>query len=102
MAALESISDVATVTRVAMKPPSKFNVVLHNDDGTTFEFVILVLTTIFHKSINEATAITMHIHDNGKGAAGTYGHEIAVQKRDETISVARANNYPLRCTIEEA
>lgn len=88
-------------TKVGMRPPSRFNVVLYNDDKTTVDFVVLVLMTIFHKSFEAASQLTLHIHENGKGIAGTYSHEIAVQKRDETVIAARTNNYPLRCEIEE-
>ncbi len=102
MANTEVVTDIDVTTRVAMRPPSKFNVVLYNDDRTTVEFVVLVLMTIYHKTFDTASALTIHIHDHGKGIAGTYSHEIAAQKRDETVAAARANGFPLRCEIEEA
>ena len=102
MATTDTTSDIATVTKVAIKPPSKFNVVIYNDNTTTFEFVLLLLMTIFHKSFEEASFITVHIHENGKGIAGTYGQEIAIQKRDETIAAAVANQFQLKCEVEEA
>jgi ATP-dependent Clp protease adaptor protein ClpS len=102
MTATDTTSDIATVTRVAMKPPSKFNVVLYNDNHTTFEFVILILMTIFHKSFEEASALAVYIHENGKGIAGTYGQEIAIQKRDETVAAAAANQFHFKCEVEEA
>lgn len=91
-----------TTTKTAMRPPSRFNVVLFNDDRTTVEFVILVLMSIFHKSFESAHALTLHIHQNGRGVAGTYSHEVAMQKRDETRLAAQANQFPLKCEIEEA
>lgn len=91
-----------TATTVSLRPPKKFNVVLFNDDRTTVEFVILVLMSIFHKNFDEAHALTLHIHNSGKGIAGTYSHEVAVQKRDETRAAAQMNHFPLRCEIEEA
>lgn len=88
-------------TRTVMRTPSKFNVVLYNDDVTTYEFVILVLVGIFHMTLEKANELTVHIHENGRGIAGTYSLEIAGQKRDETIYAARSQNFPLRCEIEE-
>lgn len=91
---------VATIERVALSPPRMWNVILHNDDKTTMEFVVLVLMQIFHKSFDEASAIMMHIHENGKGIAGTYSNEVASQKRTEAITAARNNGFPLQVEIE--
>ena len=93
---------VDSSVKVVMKVPKMFNVVLFNDNSTTVEFVILILTRIFYKSFEEAQEITLFIHNNGSGVAGTYSHEVATQKRNETIKIARANNFPLRCEIDEA
>lgn len=98
---IDTIEEIDTTTTVDIKPPSKFNVVFYNDDATTVEFVVLVLMTIFHKSFESATALTIAIHETGRGIAGTYSFEIASQKRADTLSAARANGYPLICEIEE-
>lgn len=101
MTTVDTTISIESSTTVVMQPPSKFNVVLYNDNQTTMEFVVLVLMSIFHKTIEEATALTLNIHETGKGIAGSYGFEIASQKRDETVLVARTNNYPLKCQLEE-
>lgn len=90
---------VAVIEKVAMAPPRRWHVWLINDDHTTMEFVVLVLMQIFHRSFEEAQEIMMHIHTNGKGIAGTYSHEIASQKRDETIAIARSNGFPLQVDL---
>jgi ATP-dependent Clp protease adaptor protein ClpS len=79
-----------------------YKVLLHNDDTTTFDFVIAVLMKIFHKTAEEAIEITKAIHVEGKGVAGApYSREIAEEKTLETISFSRANNFPLTPTFEE-
>lgn len=88
-------------TKSTMRRPSKFHVVFYNDDVTTVEFVIDVLMKIFHKTFDDAQALCIEIHENGKGIAGTYGLEIATQKREETIILARMSGFPLRCEVEE-
>lgn len=93
-------SAVEVLDRVTMSPPKMWNVVLYNDDATTMEFVILVLMQIFYKSFEDASDIMMNIHETGKGIAGTYSHEVATQKRDETLAAARTNNFPLNVEIE--
>lgn len=91
---------VGVLDRVAVKPPRMWNVLLFNDDVTSMEFVVLILMQVFHKSLDDATDIMMSIHENGRGVAGTYSHEIASTKKDETIAVARSNGFPLQVEIE--
>lgn len=93
-------TSVAIAEKIKLSPPRMWNVILHNDDKTTMEFVVLVLMQIFHKSFEDASDIMMHIHENGKGIAGTYSNEVATQKRDETLTSARSHGYPLRVDIE--
>jgi len=66
------------------------------------EFVVLVLMQIFHRSFEEAQDIMMHIHTNGKGIAGTYSHEVATQKKDDTVAIARQHGFPLIALVEPA
>ena len=95
-------TSVDVIERVSLQPPKMWNVVLYNDDKTTMEFVILVLMQIFHKNFDQARDITLHIHENGKGVAGTYSLEVASQKRDDTLAAARTNGFPLKVEIENS
>jgi ATP-dependent Clp protease adaptor protein ClpS len=82
--------------------PKMYKVILHNDDSTTFDFVINVLVRIFHKNMEDAVEVTKAIHLNGQGIAGApYTHEVAEEKTIETISFSRANGFPLTATYEE-
>jgi ATP-dependent Clp protease adaptor protein ClpS len=92
-------TDVAVIERVALSPPRMWHVWLINDDQTSMEFVVLVLMQIFHRSFEDAQNIMMHVHQTGRGIAGTYSHEIAITKRDETIGVARGHGFPLVAEI---
>jgi len=88
--------------KIEVKPPMMYKVLLHNDDTTTMDFVMHVLTTIFHRTAEEAIEVTMFIHHNGQGIAGSpYTKEIAEEKTLETLSLARANGFPLVATFEE-
>ena len=100
MADVEIIEKVNEVIKV--KIPSMYKVILHNDDKTTFDFVISVLLTIFHRSVDDAIMLTREIHEKGQGIAGSpYTLEIAQEKTNEVISYSRANGYPLVATYEE-
>ena len=96
----EIIEKVVQATKI--QPPKMYKVLLHNDDSTTFDFVILVLVQIFHRSVEDAFEITKSIHVDQTGIAGSpYTREIAEEKTVETIALARANGFPLTATFEE-
>lgn len=89
-------------TTIKVRIPSMYKVLLHNDDTTTFDFVILVLTTIFHKNLDDAIEVTKAIHLSGQGIAGApYTLEIAREKQEEVTNLSRANGFPLTATFEE-
>ena len=87
--------------RQKLEPPSKYKIVLHNDDFTPMDFVILVLMDAFNFSIQKATGIMMQVHEQGKGIAGVYSKEIAVMKVKRCNQIARAEGHPLLITMEE-
>ena len=90
-----------TITDVFIKTPSLYNVVLHNDDKTTFEFVIVILQEIFNKSFQDALIITQDVHEKGKQIVDTYTKEVALQKVNEATTAARQYGFPLIVTAEE-
>lgn len=94
-------SGVVTERRVKLKPPTLYKVLLHNDDYTTREFVVLILQAIFNRTETEATQIMLHVHHNGIGVAGVYPYEIAESKVEKVTALARKYEFPLRCTMEE-
>lgn len=90
-----------TISKSKIEFPERFNVILLNDDYTPMDFVVQLLIEIFNRTIEEARDITMQIHENGRGIAGTYGYEIAEQKKQEAVSVTRFNKYPLTIVVEK-
>ncbi|MDR3347848.1 MAG: ATP-dependent Clp protease adaptor ClpS [Helicobacteraceae bacterium] len=87
---------------ITLEPPRKYQVVLHNDHYSTWEFVVEVLKRVFHKSEEEAVRITGFVHNNGFGICGEYSYEIAEMKVMRVQSLARSSGYPLKCTMREA
>lgn len=81
--------------------PKKYKVLMHNDDYTTMEFVIDVLMGIFRKTEAEAVRLMHAIHERGLAVCGIYTLEIAETKVEQVVAYARANEFPLRCTMEE-
>jgi len=81
--------------------PKKFKVLLLNDDYSTMDFVIDVLTRIFRKTVDQATQIMLNIHNNGKEVCGIYTHEIASTKVAQVKTLAREKGFPLKAIMEE-
>ena len=81
--------------------PPMYKVLLHNDDYTTKAFVVEILTTIFNKSIEEATLLMWQVHRNGIGVCGIYPYELAETKMNIVTRVARENGFPLKTTMEK-
>jgi len=82
--------------------PPRFVVIMHNDDYTTMEFVVMVLEDVFHKSNTEATSIMLTIHTKGEAACGSYPFEIAETKVATVHRMAKQAGHPLRCSIHAA
>ena len=74
---------------VKTKRPSIWNVVFYNHDYTSMDFVIFVLTKVFHRSTEDALALTFAVHTQGKGIEGTYTFEIAEQKQCKVLLMAK-------------
>ncbi len=90
----------STIIKPKIKLPPKYKVLLHNDDYTTMEFVIFILQSVFHKTIEEAENIMMEVHQRGVGLCGIYTFEIAESKAKKVERVAREQLHPLKCSIE--
>ena len=85
---------------VALEPP--WRVIIHNDDITTFDFVINVLTSIFKLSGEIAEHIAMIAHTTGRA------HVVTRPKREAEMLVAKAHfaarmeDFPLTFSLEPA
>lgn len=77
-----------------------WKVLFHNDDKTTMEFVVWVLMRYFGHDIEKAKKVMLEVHSTGQGLAGVYPQEVAELKKDQVVSSARAQKFPLTVTIE--
>lgn len=81
--------------------PKKYKVFLLNDDYSTMDFVIDVLTKVFKKTVDQSTQIMLNIHNNGREVCGIYTHEIAATKVNQVKTLAREKGFPLKALMEE-
>jgi ATP-dependent Clp protease adaptor protein ClpS len=93
---------VITERRVQTRRPSLYRVLLHNDDFTPMEFVILILEKFFSKNHAEAHEIMLNVHTKGVGQCGIYPFDLAETKVALVMECARENEHPLQCSMEKA
>jgi len=105
-------SDIATKEKEIIKEPSQYNVVVHNNDFTSYEEVILILSQAFEMTHTEALNVANNVDSQGKGICGTYSREIAdmklmlvdmIKKQLIQIMAIRAREISmLKFTVEKA
>jgi len=86
--------------RPKTRKPQMYQVLLHNDDYTSMEFVVHILTTVFRHSRTMATQIMLHVHTRGVGLCGVYPYDMAQTKVARVAKSAEEAEMPLRCTME--
>ena len=96
---LDRERDLATVDQVRVEQPRLYEVVLHNDDYTTQEFVVYVLMRFFQHDAVVAHEIMLNVHTKGLGVAGVYPRDVAETKAAQVVRHARENEMPLLCSV---
>jgi ATP-dependent Clp protease adaptor protein ClpS len=93
-------SGTTTLNKEKLQEPKRYNVLMHNDDYTTMEFVTLVLQKFFNMTYPEAQTVMLAVHLKGYGVCGTFTYEVAESKAAKVTKYARENGHPLKCTVE--
>lgn len=75
-------------------------VIIHNDDITTFEFVINILVVVFGLTFVKATYIAFETHHIGNSYVCTLPLEEAKSKVFKAQFAARQRGFPLTFSIE--
>ncbi len=89
-------------TKINIQEPKHYNVMMHNDDFTSMEFVVDILIDIFHKGELEAEQLMLTVHERGRAIVGSYPYDIAVTKVLAASARAKEEGFPFRMTVEEA
>ena len=88
-------------TVLSVVEPTKYKVLLHNDDYTSMDFVVEILMDVFHKTMLESEQIMFSIHQKGRAVCGIYTFEIAQTKVQQVKTMAKSSGFPLLATLEE-
>lgn len=87
-------------TKQELKEPDMYKVIMHNDDFTTMDFVVMVLKTVFYKDEATAHKLMLTVHKKGKAQIGLYTLDIAVSKCQKAMAMARKEGFPFLVTWE--
>ncbi|HAQ50773.1 MAG TPA: ATP-dependent Clp protease adapter ClpS [Gammaproteobacteria bacterium] len=93
---------VASPAKPTLQEPSKYCVLMLNDDYTPMDFVIEVLEGLFSMQPENAKLTMMKVHTEGLAKCGIYPFEIAEAKVEQANSYSQQHGHPLQCTMEEA
>jgi ATP-dependent Clp protease adaptor protein ClpS len=96
----EHDGEIVVAERRKTSRAKPWNVVFHNDDYTTMDFVVHVLMKFFHKGETEATQIMLEVHYKGHGIVGAFSRDEAETKAELVMDYAKKNGHPLRVTAE--
>jgi ATP-dependent Clp protease adaptor protein ClpS len=97
----ERRGDLETLDKPKVTRPPLYEVLLHNDDYTTQEFVVYVLQRYFHHDAESARQIMLHVHTKGIGVAGVFTRDLAETKVHMVTEFAREHEMPLKCSMRK-
>jgi ATP-dependent Clp protease adaptor protein ClpS len=97
----ERRGELGTLEKPKVTRPPLYEVLLHNDDYTTQEFVVYVLQKFFHHDAEAARMIMLHVHTKGVGVAGVFPRDLAETKVHLVTEFAREHEMPLRCSMRK-
>lgn len=100
-----SDGDILTVSRVddLIKSDGMWNVVMHNDDTTSMDAVVIILVTVFQKDAKDAVELMLTVHLHGKAVIDTLPKKLAKARQSEAMKLAKNLGYPeFTITVEES
>lgn len=97
--AQENAESKIAVARPEIQEPRQYEVILHDDDYTTMDFVVEILRRFFNKTLTEAEQIMLAVHEKGSAIVGIYPREIAEMRVEQVTSYAQMNEFPLMATL---
>jgi len=95
----ERRGDLETLEKPKVTRPPLYEVLLHNDDYTTQEFVVYVLMKFFQHDATTARKIMLHVHTKGLGVAGVLPFDIAETKVHQVVEFSREHEMPLQSSL---
>ena len=86
-------------TRINIREPKHYKVIMHNDDFTSMEFVVEILVDIFKKDTFEAERLMLMVHESGRAVVGINPYDIAATKVNIALMRAKEEGLPYRMSL---
>lgn len=99
---VDVIERPGTVTKETIAEPPQWFAMLINDPVTPFQFVVIMLTTVFGKSKDEAAVIMMDTHENGRAAIMNSIEDVVRTKVDEANAFSSHHGFVLDCQAQKS
>lgn len=84
-----------------MENDNTYNLILHNDDVTPMDYVIIALLTIFGKDEQESTEVMLHAHRNGSAIIETVDYNSGKAKLDALNILNMMMGFDLNVTMTQ-
>ena len=94
-------SETLTKTRQKLEKPKLYKVILLNDDYTPMEYVVRLIKMVFSRNEEDAVNIMLKVHKKDSGICGIYTKEIAETKVFTVQKMAKKDQHPLKCIMEQ-
>lgn len=94
----ETEEQIDTSLEDALEP--LYRVIIHNDEVTPFEFVIIVLRRFFELALPDAERITYVAHTQGQALVAVLPLKEAQKRVGQAHFAASLEGFPLMFTIE--
>lgn len=95
------MTELKEKTNNLVKYPSKWNVILFNDDVTPLGFVTYILKEVFNHDEVSALELAMKTQKEGNSIVGSYIKAIAESKLLISKNMLDKSGYPLKITMEK-
>ena len=102
MAEAEWDTDISVDQQTEADEEGLAKVLIHNDDVTPMDFVVIILQRIFQLSPLEAEHVMVTAHLNGLALVATLPFSEAKKRVGKAHFAAQLEGYPLLFTIEPA
>ena len=84
-----------------MENDDTYNMVLHNDDVTPMDYVIVALLTIFQKDEQESIELMLHAHKNGSAVIETVDYNSGKAKLEAMDVLNMMMGFDLKVTMTQ-
>ena len=84
-----------------MENDNNYNLILHNDDVTPMDYVVIALLTIFGKDERESMELMLHAHQNGSAIIETVDYNSGKAKLDALDMLNMMMGFELNVTMTQ-